>query len=279
MNVGKFILNPFSGIKNKFTLIELLVVIAIIAILVCLLLPVLSNAKMQAHRVICCSNVRQLGIGIQLYAEGFDGEYPAHREEDLGSSSGAQVFDSAYPFLFHDWGGPKGYWRNYSAFYESEYAPKSRDVYFCMEGLSTYPSPDFTESYKSFPNRWTKPDGTLNWATSISYCYFFGRNEKGGNTRRGKANMREVTEPSRSTILADLMRFNQNSPYEPVSTWNHTGYSGLNPKPLNRAGGNLFYADGHAAWLSGRANLLAHRQKMRGDPNKLYCAEQPGDIP
>ncbi len=54
--------------SKGFTLIELLIVIGIIGLLAGILLPVLSRAKESARRTQCASNVRQIGMGLIMYA-------------------------------------------------------------------------------------------------------------------------------------------------------------------------------------------------------------------
>ena len=63
-------------VRGAFTLVELLVVIAIIAILAALLLPALSRAKDSGRKAACISNLRQVGIAIQIYAQENDGKIP-----------------------------------------------------------------------------------------------------------------------------------------------------------------------------------------------------------
>ncbi len=61
---------------NGFTLIELLVVIAIIAILAAILFPVFAQAREKARQTTCLSNLKQVGMGVVMYAQDYDETYP-----------------------------------------------------------------------------------------------------------------------------------------------------------------------------------------------------------
>jgi len=91
---------PTEAIRLRtrgFTLIELLVVIAIIAILAAILFPVFARAREKARQASCLSNVKQLGLGVQMYVQDYDECLPIAMYQ-----SGAvivTVFDAVTPYV------------------------------------------------------------------------------------------------------------------------------------------------------------------------------------
>ena len=64
--------------RRGFTLIELLVVVSIISLLVSILLPALSQARLKARGVICMSNLKQTSLAFEMYANENNYWYPLH---------------------------------------------------------------------------------------------------------------------------------------------------------------------------------------------------------
>jgi prepilin-type N-terminal cleavage/methylation domain-containing protein/prepilin-type processing-associated H-X9-DG protein len=77
--------------KRGFTLIELLVVVAIIAILAAILFPVFAQAREKARQTSCLSNMKQMGLALDMYVQNYDETLPLYQDGvwDFGTPDSA----------------------------------------------------------------------------------------------------------------------------------------------------------------------------------------------
>jgi len=95
-----------SKAVRGFTLIELLVVIAIIAILAVLLLPVLSAAKKRAQQTVCLDNLRQINLGVRMYAD--DSHDASPSPGSAAATTDKMLLYTGYKELMKNYVGPNG---------------------------------------------------------------------------------------------------------------------------------------------------------------------------
>lgn len=117
--------NTLSG----FTVIELLVVIAIIGVLSGVLLPVIISSKESAKSAGCQSNLRQLYLAFELYADNWNGMFPCPGGEDGDLSYWAQEreWGGINPYLkgAHQGSGSVYCCPSYTGDYRSEWSPRT----------------------------------------------------------------------------------------------------------------------------------------------------------
>jgi prepilin-type N-terminal cleavage/methylation domain-containing protein len=75
-----FLGNDMPAQRRGFSLIEVLVVTAIIMILVSILMPIIRSVRLSAHKTVCISNLKQLGMAMEMYSHDYRGFFP--KEED-----------------------------------------------------------------------------------------------------------------------------------------------------------------------------------------------------
>jgi prepilin-type N-terminal cleavage/methylation domain-containing protein len=94
-------LQHVSSRRRAFTLVELLVVIGIIAILIAILMPALTKARNQANLVKCMSQVRQIFLACQMFAQDNKGQLP---RPAIGPADNNPQAEKTCMFLQPEWG-------------------------------------------------------------------------------------------------------------------------------------------------------------------------------
>ena len=150
---------------HGFTLLELLITAAIIALLAALLLPALAKAKTKGQSISCLNNLKQLGLGIQMYAAENDGRLP----ENL---PGNPTDSSKTPWVTGNMATAQEATNN-ALIRAGRLFPYIRQVpvYHCASDLSTAQGRPRTRSYSMnswIGSRWMeKENGTSTFRTFI----------------------------------------------------------------------------------------------------------------
>ena len=198
--------------RKGFTLIELLVVIAIIAILAAILFPVFARARAKAQQNSCLSNLKQLQLGMLMYASDNSQMYPP------GQVGG--TFTSGLP------AGGAG-----AVDWPSEIYPyvKNVQIFMCPSDQTTTGSIVWA--------------GTANTVTNLSYA---------ANNACSAALDAIISYPSEMLCMMDAIQPNGFVQYnQPLATeLGQICTSGLATNARHNLGINTSYMDGHAKWIS-----------------------------
>ena len=209
--------SPRSPLAS-FTLIELLVVIAIIAILAALLMPALKSAREKGRAAVCSNNLRQIGMGLFLYANENGDAICPYRVLTPSVRYTPLLLGSYLPLPFKS----------------------DQTTRYLVPNPWLCPTLDL-RAYS--PQRLLEvgawPAYTVNAGTA-SYGLFLDENASGSQVRR----LGDVSNPAAAFLAGDS---------EPL--WNASGYTGtlgssgwLQYRHSGRA--NFLFADGHVGSLA-----------------------------
>jgi len=256
-----------------FTLIELLVVIAIIAILASLLLVALSQAKEQGRKAKCISNLKQIGLAWQLYADDANDRLARNGEKDPDIIDGEPLWvpGTEHPNL-------NGF-TNKSHYLDSKVSLfanyiKSPEVYLCpSDNRLTYALADTMEQRRSRPRRNRSYSMNIYMGTMPAMQWYLSTNavwfEKSSDFSRGSPSDMFVFQdvnPGSICMPAFIVRV-------PGASEKFEGMFHFPGSHHNRSG-DLSFADGHVETHRWRDSRTA---QQAGPGGFLIHWTHPGD--
>ena len=206
--------------RQGFTLIELLVVIAIIAMLMAVLMPALQRVRKKAKGVVCQSNLRQIGMGANFYAEEYDSFIPR------GASGTWAWYQFFMPFLAHKTIGDD--YRAVDIFRCPSYPEKEQTICYVVNGWDFENRDDMVGKEILIPSKLT---GSTRPADTI----YLADNEDGP----GRDIIRKRGDPG----------FTRCDIWSPNHLYPSTGDRRV-AQARHRDGCNVLYLDWHVGWVA-----------------------------
>lgn len=215
---------PF--VRKAFTLPDVLVSLAVMAVLIGIMVPGLASVRAAAQRVICGSNLRQIGMGVVIYADSNRDQLPPSVMAGTVDLADLVPGDTAVSLhnslgnsiaLRFDIGREDGgWWDGLGALFNAEIL-ETPELFYC-------PSHKGPHTFEAFSDAWRSQTDLI-----------VGNYQYRGGSREGVTKF-SLVQPSRTALISDSFRS--------MSELNHTD------------GFYLLRADLSISWLSESGDTL-----------------------